>query len=144
MLTLDANVFVSGLTPSYSSFPDSLALLTRIRTERLSVFCPSLVLPECAGAVIRPTGRLTLAHRALAFVQTLPEIEIVDLTTDRARRAADIAILCRLRGADAVYAAVAQAYGTTLITWDGELLTRGIAAVPTMTPSDWLAAHPAV
>ena len=142
MLTLDANVFISGLTPSYPNFSDSLALLTRIRAERLSVVCPSLVLPECAGAIIRPTGRLTLAQRALAFVQALPEIRLVDLTTDQARRAADIAIACRLRGADAVYAAVAQEHGTTLITWDAELLTRSVAAVPTQTPADWLTAHP--
>lgn len=140
MLTLDANIFVSGLTPSYSSFADSLALLTRIRTERLSVACPSLVLPECAGAIIRPTGRLPLARRVLAFVQALPEIQIVPLISDRARQAADIAVLCRLRGADAVYAAVAQKYGATLITWDQELLTRGAAAVTVMTPTDWLAA----
>ena len=41
-------------------------------------------------------------------MQILPGIRLVPLTDDRARRAADVAITCRLRGADAVYAAVAQ------------------------------------
>ena len=141
-MTLDANVFVGALTPTGIHFAESLALLTRIRAEQTEVVCPSLVLPECAGAVIRPTGRRSLAQRALAFVQVLPGIRLVPLTDDRARRAADLAITCRLRGADAVYAAVAQEYGTTLITWDQELLTRGAAIVTVMTPTDWLAANP--
>lgn len=54
----------------------------------------------------------------MIFMQTSPDIRFIELTADRARRAADITITCRLRGADAVYAAVAQEYGTTLITWD--------------------------
>ena len=140
-MTLDANVFIGALTPTGIHFADSLTLLTRIRTEKLNIVCPTLVLPECAGAIIRPTGRRTLAQQALIFMQTLPGIRFVDLTADRARRAADIAISCRLRGADAVYAAVAQEYGTTLITWDQELLTRGAAIVTVLTPADWLAAN---
>jgi predicted nucleic acid-binding protein len=67
---------------------------------------------------------------------------LVPLTEQRARQAAQIAITCRLRGADAVYVALAQELGTTLITWDAELLARGALAVPTMTPTDWLAANP--
>ena len=141
-MTLDANVFVGALTPTGIHFADSLALLTRIRTQKMSVICPTLVLPECAGAIIRPTGRRTLAQQALVFMQTLPNIRFVDLTEDRTTRASDLAITCRLRGADAVYVAVAQEYGTTLITWDQELLTRGIAAATTRTPADWLAANP--
>ena len=64
------------------------------------------------------------------------------MTLDRADEAAEIAISYRLRGADAVYAAVALEFGTTLVTWDGEMLQRAPAAVPTMTPTDWLAANP--
>ena len=140
-MTLDANVFMGALTPAGIHFADSLALLTRIRTEQLNVVCPTLVLPECAGAIIRPTGRRTLAQQALIFMQTLPGIRFVDLTADRAARAASLAVTCRLRGADAVYAAVAQEQRTTLITWDQELLTRGAAIVTVMTPADWLAAN---
>ena len=43
-----------------------------------------------------------------------------------------------------MYVAVAQEYGTTLITWDVELLTRGALTVPTMTPTDWLATNPTI
>ena len=46
-----------------------------------------------------------------------------------------------MRGADAVYVAVAEEFGTMLITWDAEMLSRGAQAVAVMTPSDWLAAN---
>ena len=47
----------------------------------------------------------------------------------------------RLRGADAVYIALAVEFGATVITWDAEMLTRGAGAVSVLTPSDWLASH---
>ena len=43
-----------------------------------------------------------------------------------------------------MYVAVAQEYGTTLITWDQELLARGAAAVTVMTPADGLAVNPTI
>ncbi|MGH2594072.1 MAG: PIN domain-containing protein, partial [Anaerolineae bacterium] len=58
---------------------------------------------------------------------------LVPLDIPLARRAAHIAIAHRLRGADAVYIAVAEAFGATLITWDAEMLQRGPAAVMTIT-----------
>ena len=43
-----------------------------------------------------------------------------------------------LRGADALYAATARLTGTTLVTWDRELVERGGA----LTPRDWLSRRP--
>jgi predicted nucleic acid-binding protein len=54
-----------------------------------------------------------------------------------ARRAAQIAIVHHLRGADAVYTAVAEAFNAALITWDQEMLERCPAAVSTLTPAVW-------
>lgn len=65
-------------------------------------------------------------------------LRLVPFDTPLAEHAARIAIEHRLRGADAVYTAVAQLFGATLITWDGEMLERGGKIVPTMTPAQWL------
>jgi predicted nucleic acid-binding protein len=40
---------------------------------------------------------------------------------------------CLLRGANAIYAAAAASTGTTLVTWDNELIERAGG----VTPSDW-------
>ena len=142
MLTIDANIFVSARMRTEINHFVSDQFLNRIVAAATVIYCPTLILPETAAAIIRSTGRISLANGAMSQIVNFPYLTLIDLTVDRARQAADIAITCRLRGADAVYAAVAQEYGTTLITWDQELLTRGTAAVLTLTPTDWLAANP--
>lgn len=68
-------------------------------------------------------------------------MNLISLDLARVLQAARLAATYRMRGADAVYVAVAQEIGTTLITWDAEMLSRGAQAVAVMTPSDWLAAN---
>ena len=142
MLTIDANVFVSSSSLTDKLNAESEEFLRRAGQQELQVYCPTLLLPEVASAIIRPTSDINAARITLAGVENFPNITLVPLTEQRAQAAVQISLTCRLRGADAVYAAVAQEHGTTLITWDQELLTRGVAAIPTLTPGDWLAANP--
>jgi len=142
MLTVDANVFVSASSTADVFHADSDLFLSRVRRSGLQVFCPVLLLPETASGIIRPTGDIIAAQMTVISVETFPRMSLVAMTEQRAQAAAQIVLTCRLRGADAVYVAVAQEFGTTLITWDAEMLTRGTRAVPVLTPSDWLAANP--
>ena len=57
----------------------------------------------------------------------------MSLTTTVARQAASLAATHRLKGADAVYVAVARRYGTTLVSRDDEQRTRGAAVVVCQT-----------
>ena len=142
MLTNDANVFVSAATPSEVFHADSDRFLTQVRGAGLEIICPALILPETASGIIRPTGSTIAAGLAVTRITTFPNLALIALSQEQAEEAARIAASCRVRGADAVYVAVAQEHGTTLVTWDQELLERGAAAVLTLTPSDWLAANP--
>ncbi|HWQ15191.1 MAG TPA: PIN domain-containing protein [Roseiflexaceae bacterium] len=56
-----------------------------------------------------------------------------------AQHAATLAAAHPLRGADAVYAAVAHHFGATLVSRDREHLTRLPAVVPVLHPTDALA-----
>jgi len=60
------------------------------------------------------------------------------LDLPRATAAGGVAANLGLRGADAVYIALAQQLGVTLVTWDREQLTRGAAMVLTRTPEQML------
>jgi predicted nucleic acid-binding protein len=71
------------------------------------------------------------------MIENFPGIQLVSLDHSQARRAAEIAVEHRLRGADAVYVAVADAFDAALISWDQEMLKRCPAAVETMTPEEW-------
>jgi len=52
-----------------------------------------------------------------------------------AQQAADIAAQYRLRGVDAVYAAVALRFGCPLVTLDDEQRQRLAKVIPTRTPA---------
>ena len=101
-----------------------------------------MLLVETVAAVARMTGNTALAQREIGVIRRFPGMKLVGLTLSRARLAARLTAVHRLRGADAVYLAVAAEYGTTLITWDAEMLVRGAGVVTTMTPTDWLASPP--
>ena len=142
MVTIDANVFVAASISTESHHPDSLALLTRLRLRGVEVFCPSLVIAETVAAIARPTGDVALALQSIRLISRFPNITVLNLTHRRSRAAARLAANLRLRGADSVYVAAAVEYTATLITWETQILERAHAAVPTMSPTDWLAANP--
>ena len=56
-----------------------------------------------------------------------------------AARATRYAMLCGLRGTDAVYLATATREQTTFLTLDREVLERAPADARVVTPIDWLA-----
>jgi predicted nucleic acid-binding protein len=64
------------------------------------------------------------------------------LTEAQGEKAAALAAQQFLRGAHAVYVALAKQLGAPLVTWDKELLERAAAVVPTLTPSEWLRRNP--
>jgi predicted nucleic acid-binding protein len=68
---------------------------------------------------------------------------LVALTLMLAQQAADLAATHRLRGADAVYLAVALRYGTTLVSRDEEQRSRGSRIVTCQTPEEACADRPA-
>lgn len=139
--TIDASVFVATARADEAQHTVSLKFVRWVRGQRMPIFCPTLVLPECAGAIAKPTGESADAQQLVQFLGQFHGMCFVSLAMPLAERAAEIAIACRLRGSDSVYVAVAEAFGTSLITWDKEMLARAPALVPTMTPAEWLAQH---
>jgi predicted nucleic acid-binding protein len=140
--TIDANVFVSDAVPTDVHHADSQAFLNTLRSRSELVYSPTLVIVEAVAAIARPTGNAILAQREVGIIRGFPGMKLVGLTITRARRAAQLAAIHRLRGADAVYLAVATEYSTMLVTWDTEMLSRGGSVVTTMTPADWLRTPP--
>lgn len=138
-LTVDASVFVAAFRPPDVNHQANFDFIAAVRAAQLPIHCPSLVLPEGAGAVSRTTGDALLAVRATTEVRRMPDLRLAPLSRVRSRRAAELAAMYQLRGADSVYVAVAEEFGTTLVTWDGEMHTRGASIVTTMT--EWLAAQ---
>ena len=139
---VDASVFVAAAIPTDIYHIDSQRFLKRIERDNDSMYCPTIVLCECASAIARPTRDSAMAIGMTTLLLSNTNLTVVEITKQRAHDAAGIAANCFLRGADSLYVQVAQEYAASLITWDGEMLQRAPALVATMTPKDWLAANP--
>jgi predicted nucleic acid-binding protein len=100
---------------------------------------PALILPEVAATISRTRGAIDQARAFAAALSRLPRLDLVALDTALAQRAADIAAAHRLRGADAVYAAVAHQAGSTLVTLDREQHDRVSGLIATRYPSEAVA-----
>ncbi len=115
--TIDASVFLNAFNPHEAGHEESLGLLTRLQ-EAVPIVIPTLLLPEVAGAISRGHQDTRLARRFAATLRRLSHLLLIPLDSRLAQGAADVAAEHRLRGSDAVYAAVALQFGTTLITVD--------------------------
>ncbi len=136
--TIDASVFVAAVRLEENHYTVSRTFLQQAREDALDVFCPTLVLPECAAAIARPTGDSALVEELTVLVESFPGLSLVSIDPPLAHRAVHVATVHRLRGADSIYVAVAETFNATLVTWDVEMLQRGSAIVQTLTPTEWM------
>ena len=132
--TVDASVFVNAFNPHEEGHVQSLQILSAIQERGDPVIVPTLLVPEIASAVARATNHSADALQYAVATAALPHLTLVSLTAAVAREAADLAATHHLRGADAVYVAVARRYGTTIVSRDDEQRRRGAAVVPCQTP----------
>ena len=138
MYTLDASVWVNACDQRKAGHEQSRQLITLLREHDIAVVLPTLALPEIAGSVGRTRASVFGATYARS-VMAQRNIELVNLSAGLARQAMLLAAAQQLRGADAVYAAVAQRRQTTLVSRDGEQLKRLATLLNVQTPEQVLA-----
>lgn len=136
MYVVDASVWVSRFVPGDVHHEPSHHWLEGTVARGDLVAAPALLLVEVAGAVSRRTGRPELAGRAVDLLEQLPNGRLVPVGAQLARLAAALAGQFQLRGGDALYVALTQRLGFSLITWDRDQLERGCRAAPVLTPQD--------
>jgi predicted nucleic acid-binding protein len=116
-------------------------LLAAIHDSGDPIIVPTLVLPELGAAVARASGDSAGALQYLTATAALAHVTLVPLTVGMARQAAELAAGHRLRGADAIYLAVARRYGTTVVSRDEEQRARASAVVTCQPPEEALASR---
>ncbi|MCK5382086.1 MAG: hypothetical protein KAJ81_11470, partial [Candidatus Latescibacteria bacterium] len=85
--TIDASVFVAAVRVEEDNYTVSRRFLQQVRAEAVTVFCPTLVLPECAAAIARPTGDAALVEELTMLIESYPGLSLVALELSLARRA---------------------------------------------------------
>jgi predicted nucleic acid-binding protein len=129
---------VNAFNPHEDGHVQSLQILIAIQERGDPMIVPTLLLAEVASAVARASDDSVGALQYANATAALPHLTLVTLTPAMAEQAAELAAAHRLRGADAVYLAVARRYGTTLVSRDDEQRTRGAGVAPCQTPEEAL------
>lgn len=136
--TIDASVHINALNPAEPGSAESQDFLDFLRRGNIPQVCPTLLIVEMAGALARAFDD---HEECLAFalaIRNLPKMSLVSLDESLAVSAAGLAAQYRLRGADAVYAAVAQRHQAMLVTNDRQQLERLSGVLSVMTPAQAL------
>ena len=135
MITVDASVWTAFFEPKDAFHIESVAFLRECERRHIEMFAPSLAIVETACAMARRQQDGAKGLAVARSLRSIPVLRWVDVDIRLIDEALDYGTRGLLRGADAVYAAAAISTGTTLVTWDNELIerTRGV------TPTDWCA-----
>lgn len=134
MAVMDASVYVTMLDANDPEHTNCLAWFTAAATSDEPIVAPSLILSEVAAAISRGHSDAELAKAVVVALETSAIVSLVAVTSQLAKRAAIIAADQRVRGADAVYLALAQQLNDVLVTLDRQQLQRGAAVVATQRP----------
>jgi len=143
MYTVDASVWVNAFDQQEPGHLVSRQFLEVLRRQAFPIIVPNLVLAEVAGAIGRTRRMPDQAQMFALALSRLPHVTVRVLDEACALHALTLAAQQGLRGTDAIYAAVAQDTGSTLVTLDNEHLTRLVNLLPVCTPAVALAELPA-
>jgi len=133
-MTIDASVFVNAFSPTEEGSEHSWQFLSGLKESATPIIVPTLLLTEVVASIARKQNNTELALNWMLEVQRIPSITFVNLDESLAETAAGIAARHRLRGSDAVYAAVVMRFATSLVTLDKEQLERVKKVVPVRRP----------
>lgn len=133
MSIVDASVWVSYYNALDVNHTASLAWVPQQLANQTSLIGPTLVLPEVGGAIGRRVNQVE-AQNVVNNLKSWPLLILIGLDEPLALIAANLAIDLRLRGADAVYVAVAQQLNLPLVTWDREIINRTASIIQAHTP----------
>jgi len=134
MIVIDASVWVSRIFTDDIFHLVSQAWLRAKAAQGHLLVVPSLFFAEVGGAVARHTRSTAMGMDAIQRIARVPALRVISLNRDLGMDAAKLAAQLHLRGADAVYVALARRLNIPLATWDQELLQRGGQIVTVQQP----------
>jgi predicted nucleic acid-binding protein len=140
-LVIDASVLVSYVLPMDVHHAQSVQYVRAVSLAGTQLIAPRLLLVEVGGAVTRRLGSNLRGQQAIERVQQLPNLRLATLSNRLLDHAQQLACELHVRGADAVYVAVADRLGVPLVSWDREHRTRATSRIQVFTPETAPAAH---
>jgi predicted nucleic acid-binding protein len=134
MAVIDASVYIALVNAREEHHASSWAWFEGAKRAGEPIVAPVILLAEVSAALARGVGDKALAQRVVQQLKRSEAVELVPVTLAMAEHAAMIAAGHRIRGCDAVYIALADQSGDSLVTLDRQQLERGAAVVVTCQP----------
>ena len=135
MFVVDSSVWVASYRTQDQHHFESQQWIREVMTRGDTILGPAILLAEVAGALARLSGDTVGALATVENIRRFPTFELAVDSKELADLSAQIAAELRLRGADAVYVAVAVQRGVPLITFDDQQRNRASQRVQTATPA---------
>lgn len=134
-VVVDASVYVADAVHGEASHTVAAEFLVALARQGVDLYLPSIAMPEVAAAVARVVGNSTLAIEATQLYRSWPRTHVVPVDAWLSERAVAVASSRRLRGCDAIYVALAQQLGITLVSLDHEQRERAPDDVTALSPA---------
>lgn len=139
MIVIDTSAWIAGLVSGDAHHADTVPFLRLMESQSTQFAVPAHFLAEIAGVLAR-TGEVdAIVGVEIRSIETSGRFHITPVTVGLGLLAAEIARVARIRGADAVFVALARGLDLPLITWDRQQQERGGAFCRTMTPVEAMA-----
>lgn len=133
-VVVDTSFWVSSLLPNDQNYVAARNWLNPHLYSSGRLLAPLLIVVEVAGALARVTGDANLARTAVLDLHSFPFLDLFPIDQGLVDAAVDIAVTYRLRGADAMYVALAWQLNVPLVTFDREQLSRPVGIISTIKP----------
>jgi predicted nucleic acid-binding protein len=135
MPVLDASVCVAIFHQADPGHPAAKAWLAAALLADEPIVAPVLLLAEVGGALARAALDDRIPMAVVELLRSRRLLELFPVDEKLAGRAAAFAATLRIRGADAIYVALADQLAIPLITWDRQQLERGGQVVTVRSPA---------
>ena len=129
---VDASVWVARLIDQDVFHDFSRKWLDTQRAQGVQFVAPTLLLVEVAAAISRRTGNSKLAQKAVEALENLPDLRLVEMDHSVVQTAVRVGSDLGVRGADAIYIAIAQQLSLPLVTLDQDQSVRAARVVETL------------
>jgi predicted nucleic acid-binding protein len=134
VIVVDTSAWIAGLASGDVHHADTVPFLRLMESQSTQFAVPAHFLAEIAG-VLAQTGELDeIIEIEIRSIETSGRFHITPVSVGLGLLAAEIARVAKIRGADAVFVALARGLDIPLITWDRQQRERGGLFCRTLTP----------
>ncbi len=136
MFVVDASVWASLFIVDDAHHVATRRWLDQVIDREEAICAPISMLAELGGAVARRLTDSLAGRQAVNAVLQLPNLHLDSVDESLGLLGGQLAVDLRVRGADALYLALAVRLAIPLVTWDRGQRERGSGVVRTLSPEE--------